>query len=188
MEQDFAFFQDWAYNNLAIDLSAYKPKQLHRRILSIMRRTGHKNLREFSKSISADEKIRTQFLDYITINVTEFFRNKPMFDNLETYVKEKMLPHYPNLRLWSAACSTGAEPYSMAIILDRIDRKGSHYILATDIDSNILERARQGIYNLNEMKNVSLEDRRKYFVEDQKNSIFENGLRGMWFLRNMTLY
>src|SRR5690554_3312531 len=112
MEHDFVFFEDWAYKNLAIDLSAYKPKQLHRRILSIMKRTGHKNLREFSRSISMDEKVRVQFLDYITINVTEFFRNKPMFDNLENKMREVVLPSCSNLRVWSAACSIGAEPYS----------------------------------------------------------------------------
>ena len=169
VEQDFIFFENWIYNQLSIDLSAYKSKQLHRRILSIMNRSGYKDLKKYAKGISKDEDLRTKFLDYITINVSEFFRNKPMFDDLEIRIKEDLINKYPTLKIWSAACSNGAEPYSLVIILDKVSKGKKHRILATDIDDGILERAKQGIYKENEIRNVTEKDLKTYFkVKDGK--------------------
>lgn len=167
MEHDFKNFERWIYRNLSIDLTAYKPKQLQRRILSIMKRTGFSNLVDFSYAIQRDSKIRTQFLDYITINVTEFFRNKAMFENLESNIRERLIPNYSRINIWSAACSNGAEPYSMALIFHRLHWNGSISILATDIDNNILERARQGVFSQSEIKNISSKDLIRYFKEEQ---------------------
>ncbi|WP_213818161.1 CheR family methyltransferase [Garciella nitratireducens] len=167
MEQDFQFFEQWAYKNLSIDLTAYKPTQLHRRILTIMKRAGYKNLKEYAKAIDENEKIKIQFLDYITINVTEFFRNKEMFFNLQKKIEFYLLNEFSSLKIWSAACSIGAEPYSLAIILDKISKENDHKILATDIDDSILQRAKQGIYTWNEVKNVDPQDRITYFDQRQ---------------------
>lgn len=165
MEQDFLFFQKWIYKNLSIDLSAYKPKQLHRRILTIMNRSGYSNLKDYAKAIGEDDGVRIQFLDYITINVSEFFRNKEMFEDLEEKIKKYLLSQYSSLKIWSAACSIGAEPYSLSIILDRISKSNNHKIIATDIDESILNRARKGSYHVNEVKNVSPVDLKVYFEE-----------------------
>ena len=170
MEQDFQFFEQWVYKNLSIDLTAYKPTQLHRRIFTIMNRAGYTNLKEYSKAISKDENLRIQFLDYITINVTEFFRNKEMFLDLQEKIQIHLLNKFSPLKIWSAACSIGAEPYSLAIILDKVSKKNTHKILATDIDNSILQRAKQGIYTLNEIKNLDLQDRLTYF--DQREGKF----------------
>lgn len=163
MEQQLKDFENWAFNNLSINLSAYKSKQLHRRILSIMNRAGYGDLRDYSSAILRDQGVKSQFLDYITINVTEFFRNKSMFDDLEKRIQTMLLPKSPKLRLWSAACSIGAEPYSLGIILDKNSKGNSHYILGTDIDDNILKRAKEGIYSANEVKNVDPKDKNTYF-------------------------
>lgn len=163
MEQDFKTFEQWVFRNLSIDLSAYKSKQLHRRILSIMNRAGYDNLKDYAFAIGKDSKVKMQFLDYITINVTEFFRNKVMFDDLRKKIDTLLLPKYPELRLWSAACSVGAEPYSLSIIVDEMAKSNRHYILATDIDDNILKRAKEGVYSTNEIKNMSDQERTKYF-------------------------
>lgn len=165
MEQDFVSFEKWVYKSLAIDLSAYKAKQLHRRILSIMNRSGYKDLKIYSEAISKDDSLRNLFLDYITINVSEFFRNKPMFDDLEVRINNNLLNNHSKLKIWSAACSIGAEPYSLAIILDKISKGSKHSILATDIDNNIIERAKLGIYKANEIRNVSNNDLKTYFEE-----------------------
>lgn len=167
MEQDFTFFHAWVLKNLSIDLSGYKSKQLHRRILAIMNHSKVSNLREYAKLLEGDPVQRIKFLDYITINVSEFFRNKNMFEELEIKIKEILMPLYPKLRIWSAACSIGAEPYSMAMMLRKMDKNSDHYILATDIDVNILERAKQGEYKINEIRNVDLKDRTAYFHEDK---------------------
>lgn len=165
MEQDFSFFQNWVYKNLSIDLSAYKPKQLHRRILTIMNRAGYSSLKDYAKAIGEDDGVRIQFLDYITINVSEFFRNKEMFGDLEEKIKRHLLSQYTSLKIWSAACSIGAEPYSLSIILGRISNNNNHKIIATDIDESILNRAKQGSYHVNEVKNVSPADLKAYFEE-----------------------
>lgn len=178
MEQDFVFFEKWVYNQLDMDLSAYKSKQLHRRISSIMDRSGYNNLKEYAKAISKDETLRSKFLDYITINVSEFFRNKIMFDDLEAKIKENLLSQYPALKIWSAACSIGAEPYSLAIILDKISKGKRHHILATDIDDKIIGKAKEGVYRAEEVKNVSPEDLKAYFEEKDGKYYINEDIKG----------
>lgn len=166
LEQDFVYFEKWALKHLSVNLSAYKSKQLHRRINQIMSRSGVSDLRKYTELLQKDVKLKNDFLDYITINVSEFFRNKNIFDDLEKNLKNILVPNYPKLRIWSAACSFGPEPYSIAIILEKMNKNHNHYILATDIDTNILQRARDGIYQKSEMKNIDLKDLTAYFDEE----------------------
>lgn len=160
----FVEFEKWVYKEIGINLSAYKPNQLHRRIESLMTRVGVSSLEEYTKLIKKDSSQRQRFLDFITINVTEFFRNPELFDELDKYIKSVYLPKNQSLKIWSAACSIGCEPYSVAMMLQNSSNVASkHKILATDIDSTILVRAKEGEYTDNEMKNVKTEYLNKYF-------------------------
>lgn len=160
----FVEFEKWVYKEIGINLSAYKPNQLHRRIESLMTRVGVSSLEEYTKLIKKDSAQRQRFLDFITINVTEFFRNPELFDELDKYIKSVYLPRNQSLKIWSAACSIGCEPYSVAMMLQNSSSTASkHKILATDIDSTILVRAKEGEYTDNEMKNVKAEYLNKYF-------------------------
>ena len=166
---DFNEFHKWVYKELGINLSAYKPEQLNRRINSLMTRVGIKSLDEYSKVIKTNSEQRQKFLDFITINVTEFFRNPELYVDLEKQIKQELLPKNSNLKIWSAACSIGCEPYTIGIILDKIAPNGRHNIIATDIDDTILSRAKIGEYTQNEMKGVNNSDLSKYFsVKDDK--------------------
>lgn len=166
---DFNEFHKWVHRELGINLSAYKPEQLNRRINSLMTRVGIKSLDEYTKVIRSDSEQRQKFLDFITINVTEFFRNPELYVELENKIKTELLPNNANLRIWSAACSIGCEPYTIAIILDKIAPLGRHNIIATDIDNTILSKAKIGEYTKNEMKAVSSDDLSKYFsIKDDK--------------------
>jgi chemotaxis protein methyltransferase CheR len=166
---DFNEFHKWVYKELGINLSAYKPEQLNRRINSLMTRVGIKSLDEYSRVIKTNSEQRQKFLDFITINVTEFFRNPELFIDLEKQVKQELLPKYSSLKIWSAACSIGCEPYTIGIILDKIAPNGRHNIIATDIDDTILTRAKAGEYTQNEMKGVNNSDLSKYFlIKDDK--------------------
>ncbi|WP_160687340.1 protein-glutamate O-methyltransferase CheR [Clostridium sp. C2-6-12] len=166
---DFNEFHKWVHKELGINLSAYKPEQLNRRINSLMTRVGIKSLDEYSKAIKINPEQRQKFLDFITINVTEFFRNPELYVDLEKQIKLELLPKNSNLKIWSAACSIGCEPYTIGIILDRIAPNGRHNIIATDIDDTILSRAKVGEYTQNEMKGVNNSDLSKYFsVKDDK--------------------
>jgi chemotaxis protein methyltransferase CheR len=168
MSLDFDYFYDWAYKNLNINLDAYKETQLQRRIGTVMKSSGATNLREYAKLISSDEKVKRDFLDYITINVTEFFRNKEIFEEFEKIMVEILEPRFKSINIWSAACSIGAEPYSLAIIMDKNKIPLKSKILATDIDEPILERARRGIYKENEVKNIDKDDLKNYFTIEDK--------------------
>lgn len=160
---DFNEFHKWVHRELGINLSAYKPAQLNRRINSLMTRVGINSLDEYTRAIKQSEEQRQKFLDFITINVTEFFRNPELYVELENEIKSELLPHNQNLKIWSAACSIGCEPYTLGIILDKIAPTGRHNIIATDIDNTILKKAKSGEYTKNEMKAVSDADLSKYF-------------------------
>ncbi|WP_207740750.1 CheR family methyltransferase [Alkalibacter mobilis] len=162
---EFDFFKNWVRERLKVDLNAYKEKQLHRRIGTVMKSAGAKNLREYADMIKADENTRRVFLDYITINVTEFYRNKDIFDEFEEVIKSNLAPKFGSLKIWSAACSVGAEPYSVALIMERNQLKNNK-IIATDIDDTILEKARVGAYKENEIKNIAKEELKEYFSKD----------------------
>lgn len=111
----------------------------------------------------------------ITINETFFFRNQPKFDLLENelvpeIIERRMREGQKSIRIWSAACSTGDEPYTIALMVkERLQRKfpGVRFEIAgTDINTEVLDKARAGIYGEYAVRNVSPLMMRKYFKED----------------------
>lgn len=159
---DFDEFHNYIYKEFNLNLNAYKPEQLNRRIKSLMTRRGIQSLDEYKKVLLSNEEEREKFLDFITINVTEFFRNPDLFNELKKVIKEYSKDQM-NLKIWSAACSIGCEPYSIAMLLNEINSNIRVNILATDIDNNILKRARLGEYLESEMKNVNETFKSRYF-------------------------
>lgn len=176
---DLAYFERWVLKEFNINLSAYKSNQLHRRILSLMSRVGVNSVEEYIALLKKDKAQRQRFLDFITINVSEFFRNPEIFEDLKEKIKTELLPNNKNLKIWSAACSIGAEPYSLGIIMDSLYSLGSHKILATDIDSTILERAKTGEYSYSEIKNVKKEYLDKYFKIVDDKYIIDKRIKNM---------
>ncbi len=144
---DLEYFEKWVFKDFGINLKAYKQNQLQRRILSLMSRVGVNSVEEYISLLKKDKEQRIKFLDFITINVSEFFRNPEIFDELEKKVKTELLNNSSGtLKIWSAACSIGgAEPYSLSIIMDEISPNKKYKIIATDLDMTILQRAKEGI-------------------------------------------
>ncbi|MBU5454627.1 CheR family methyltransferase [Caproiciproducens sp. MSJ-32] len=175
---DFNDFHNWVYGEFKINLHAYKPEQLNRRIRSLMSRIGVKSLEEYKKLLLNNENERQRFFNFITINVTEFFRNAELFKELESTLKIYIQSN-KNLKVWSAACSIGCEPYSIAMILNEINPLGRNDIIATDIDTTILKKAMLGEYQLTEMKNVSNFYLKKYFKEVNNKFIIDNKIKSM---------
>lgn len=187
MDLNFDYFYGWARKNLNINLDAYKEKQLQRRIGTVMKKAGATTLEEYSTMISNDVNHRKAFLDYITINVTEFFRNKDIFDEFEGILMHNLLPKFNDMKIWSAACSIGAEPYSISIILNEYNKYNQYdyKIIATDIDEGILERARQGIFKPHEIRNIKQEDLKKHFIfEDHSYKINETLKKNIIFKKH----
>lgn len=176
---DLEDFKKWVLREFKIDLSAYKSNQLHRRILSLMSRVGAHSVEDYIALLKKDENQRQKFLDFITINVSEFFRNPEIFDEVKKKIEDELILKENNLKIWSAACSIGAEPYSLAIILDNLKTKGRHSILATDLDSSIIERAKRGEYVSGEVKNVKSEYLQKYFTKVADKYIIDSKIKNM---------
>lgn len=168
MSWEFTQFYEWAEKNLTLDLYSYKEKQLQRRINTIMKRTGLYSLKDYAELLLTDEKVLESFLDYITINVTDFFRNENLFDQFEEVLKSELIPEFKKVKIWSAACSIGSEPYSLGMIMRNNQLALEGKIIASDIDEKILERARKGLYQESELKNLPSNYKKKYFTKKDK--------------------
>lgn len=161
---DFNQFKDRINKRFNVNLNGYKERQLKRRIDSLMQHQGFADYAKYFRALEADEKLWAQFMDKVTINVSEFFRNPDIFKVLEEKVIPYLLSKFTNLKVWSAACSNGAEPYSIAMIL--AEAGGNHQIHATDMDEKILAVAKTARYPENMVKNVSERRKQKYFYRE----------------------
>ena len=127
-----------------VDLSSYKPEQMHRRLRSLMGRMGAANWAQFSRILEGDEQRLKEFKDFFTINVSEFFRGTEKFLYLQDVLLPELAETRRNLSVWSAGCSVGAEPYTLAMIADKLGLSSRTTVLATDIDATVLARAASG--------------------------------------------
>ncbi|MBO8170707.1 MAG: protein-glutamate O-methyltransferase CheR [Bacillaceae bacterium] len=170
-DQEFIRFIQNIKNKTGIDLSLYKEGQMKRRLTSFRIKKGFADFDSFFKALSDDPKLMEEFLDRMTINVSEFFRNPGRWEVLENKIIPDMLKEKRSLNVWSAACSTGEEPYTIAILLNRFLSFQHFRILATDIDEAVLRRAGEGIYEKRSLKNVSPDRLNRYF--DQVNNQYQ---------------
>lgn len=174
---DLKMIKDFVLKHYNINLLAYKSKQLDRRIENFISRSGAIDELELINMIKKDPKLDKKFLDYLTINVSEFFRNKEMFTALEQKISEVLVPQKNSLKIWSAACSNGSEPYSLAMILDKLTPGKRHTIIATDIDTTILETAKKGVYSNKDIKNVDTAFIQKYFTVSGEDYILKEEIK-----------
>jgi chemotaxis protein methyltransferase CheR len=162
---EFEVFRRRAYQITGLDLTFYKAPQMHRRLSALMTRLRIANFADYARVLETDTQRRQEFRDYVTINVSEFFRDIDRFGDLERRVLPELLSNRAGLRVWSAGCSIGAEPYSLSILLNEFAPGRAHSILATDVDQTILERARAGTgYLANDLRNVGAQRIKRWFV------------------------
>lgn len=136
-----------------------------RRLTSYLRRVDAADFSALAMRITRDDAALAHLKDYITINVSEFFRNPDRYAALETEILPVLIKEFGSLRIWSAGCSIGAEPYSLSILLEEIDPAGGHRVLGTDVDTGALEAARAGVYTADKLKEVSPERLRRFFAQ-----------------------
>jgi chemotaxis protein methyltransferase CheR len=157
-----------------IDLNHYKDEQMKRRLDSWLARSHMQNWTEYLHMVAENQVERDRFRDYLTINVTEFFRDPDRWKSLRKDVLPvllKELDHMPNgrkgLRVWSAGCSIGVEAYTLAILLDEEAPLRQHFLLATDFDRGALQKAAaRGPYTVEEIRNLTAEQRAKYITQE----------------------
>jgi chemotaxis protein methyltransferase CheR len=143
--QEYEFVKREILRLIGVDLNCYKEVQMQRRLGTYLVRSGQPDWRAFFQAIKGDAGQLAKLKDHLTINVSAFVRDPEKFNYLRERLLPEMLRTRPNLRVWSAGCSRGHEPYTLAMILSRMPGPHrSHYILATDIDTGALEYARAG--------------------------------------------
>lgn len=176
-EKDWELFKQYFFSKSAINLNDYKPAQMQRRISNFMARHGALSFVAFFNLLERNSQLYQEFVEFITINVTEFFRTPEKFDELEKRVFPDLLQTSPKLNVWSAGCSIGAEPYSIAMILNELTPQSKHRILATDLDLTMLTKAKQGVYTMNELKNIAPARQNKYFRQVGTNYILKDEIK-----------
>ncbi len=163
---DYEYLKKEVYALTKIDLNAYKENQMKRRIDALIAKnkiTGYDN---FIKAIKVDKKLFEAFVNYLTINVSEFYRNPDQWEVLNKEIFPYLIKRFgKNLKIWSAACSTGDEPYSLVMALSRHLPLNSIKIYATDIDKQVIEKAKCGLYNEKSVAAVPDDLKKKYFTK-----------------------
>lgn len=150
-----------------IDLNSYKENQMKRRIDNFIRKQGLNAYKDFFRLLMRDTDVYDRFITYLTINVSEFYRNPLQWNVLEKTILPLVLDRFPKpLTIWSAACSTGDEPYSLAMVLNEILSPRQFKIIATDLDNEVLEKAEKGYYTEKSIKNLPKTLREKYLQID----------------------
>lgn len=159
-------FKERIYKLTGIDLSSYKERQMRRRIESLITRNRMSTYEAYIKALQGDKQLMEEFINYLTINVSEFRRNPQQWDVLENEIIPGLLKNSHRIKIWSAACSTGEEPYTLVMMLARFMPLNEIEILATDIDNGALEKANIGIYNNKAVKNLDSKDVERFFSKN----------------------
>ncbi len=163
--------EEWTYDDFTekllfltgLDLSSYKDRQMERRIRQLMTRKKQNFCNLYSELVH-DGTERELFLNYVTINTSEFYRDESVYEYLSGHVFPQLLNRCHELNIWSAGCSTGEEPYTLSMIAHELRAGARVKILATDIDHQALEKASLGRYSIRQLEKVPPHLRTKYFT------------------------
>ena len=163
---DYEYFKKEIRKLTEIDLSSYKEQQMKRRIDTLIANHGISGYDKYITALKSDRELFEEFVSYITINVSEFYRNPEQWAFLEKEVFPEMIRRFgKNLKIWSAACSTGDEPYSLVMALFRFVPLSQINIFATDLDKQIIEKAKVGLYKEKSVAAVPEDLRKRFFTK-----------------------
>jgi chemotaxis protein methyltransferase CheR len=165
-DRDFLQFIASVKKMTGIDLALYKEAQMKRRLTSLRLKRGYNSFAAYFEAICKDKELFYEFLDRMTINVSEFFRNPGRWEVLENKILPRLMQESRKLKCWSAACSTGEEPYTLTLILLRKQYMRDATVLATDIDEGAIAKAKQGVYTERSLQDCPKDLIDRYFVKD----------------------
>jgi chemotaxis protein methyltransferase CheR len=175
MEQDvYLNIKQSVKKILDIDLNGYKDEQMKRRLDSWLIRMGDANWNVYFERIIKNENELSRFRDYLTINVTEFFRDIERWKVLKEQILPLLLQNFKRnntidkeFKIWSAGCSIGAEPFSLLMTMEEINPGVKYKIIGTDLDRSALDKARMGgPFRADEVKNINDKQLSHYFRND----------------------
>jgi len=206
-DQEYELISQQILKLTGIDLVNYKSQQMRRRLSGLVS-SNAPSVAEYCELIKKDPDALVKLKNFMTINVSEFFRDAEQFQILRNQIFPELLKGRQKLSVWSAGCSHGGEPYSVAMILDDLAPGQNHKVVATDLDDGVIAKARNGgPYTAADIKNVDRKFVLKYFekrdndfflTEDLKkkvifkkqnllNDVFETGF-DLVMCRNVVIY
>lgn len=176
-DHEYAYLKHTILSLTNFRLENYKDRQMRRRLAAFIESKGH-GVMSYCRLIEGDREALRLLEDYLTINVSEFFRDTVQFDMLQNTILPALLARKPNLNVWSAGCSHGGEPYSLAITLEELSPGRFHKIVGTDIDDKVLSIARNGgPYTDSDVTNVEGRLLQKYFEGSVEGHMVKRDLR-----------
>lgn len=200
-EKEFRLISDLVYKHCGINLHDGKKELVRARLAKRLREGNFDTFSEYIRHVLEDPTGRefSMLVDSLSTNLTKFFREEQHFE----YLRSQFLPRIlaakqarqsPRIRGWSAGCSTGEEPYSIAItLLEAVAGRG-HWdvkLLATDVSTRVLERAKKGVYDKERVDPIPLPLRNKYLLhrKDRGRDLYEVGdaLRNVILFRYLNL-
>lgn len=213
-DANFQKFRDLIYKESGIHFTHSNRSVLESRIRQSLREKKADTVEEFYQIISTNPESMKEFLDSVTTNLTRFFRNAAHFSAFERFVIPDIIKYKQEnksekiVRIWSAGCSTGEEPYSLAITLEeKLPPDFTYKITASDLSLKSLLKAKEGFYQPNQISHVPENYLKKYFINagngykikdqikekikfDYHNLKFDNSLNGLdiIFCRNVLIY
>ena len=174
-DSEFKRFSDLVYQKTGINLHYGKKQLLQSRVNKVLRKRGILSYKDYFTLIVNDnpENELHEVINLISTNVTHFFREERDFEFLrDGWAKEILAKGTKTVDIWSAACSSGEEPYSIAITLKELfgDTQIVSSILASDISTKVLNLAQKAIYPKERIDNINKELIKKYFQEGTKSA------------------
>lgn len=166
MAYDYEYFKKEVFSLTKIDLNAYKEKQMKRRIDTLIAKHKVTGYDKFVQKLRDEKAVFDDFVNYLTINVSEFYRNPEQWKLMDQQIIPELINKFgTKLKVWSAACSTGDEPYSLVMAFSKHIPLNQIMITATDIDKQVIEKAKLGLYNEKSIAAVPDEFKKKYFTK-----------------------
>jgi len=194
-EGDFNRLSSFIFDQSGIKMPPVKKVMLQSRLQKRLKELKMTSFKEYADYVFSDEGQKNEIihmLDVVSTNKTDFFREPVHFD----FLVSNVLPEFNSnkresncLKVWSAGCSSGEEPYTIAITLNDYKQNNINFdysILGTDISSQILQKASLAVYKEERIVNIPLETKRKYFLKSKDNT--KKNVRVVKDLRNKVIY
>ncbi|HEX6923039.1 MAG TPA: protein-glutamate O-methyltransferase CheR [Bacillales bacterium] len=163
MVEDYSWFVGRVHETYGVDLSDYKESQMKRRLTALRDQHGCGDFYSYFDKISTEISALNAFLERMTINVSSFYRNANRWEVLGNRILPDLIRGRTKFNVWSAACSTGEEPYTLAMVLSRLIPLSKVSIWATDMDEQVLNKAKAGLYSENSLREVPPSVKHQFF-------------------------
>jgi chemotaxis protein methyltransferase CheR len=160
-----------------LDLTGYKRPQMERRINSLMRTLKIVDYNSYLDLMEKEIQHWHKFVDTLTINVSEFYRNPAQWEVLEKKIIPELTAKSPSLKLWSAGCSTGEEPYTLTMLMMQRFPNLNFSLIASDVDDEAMNKARAGIYNDKAVVNLPKGFISRFFTKQDNNFVVSDEVK-----------